>query len=74
MPESIVPVFRALGPLERYLAELYNHNFGTIGCAIWVDTDVSYLSLLAAISRSGQVNNYHPFHGITVVLGSRILD
>ena len=41
MPESVVPIFRALGPLETYLSELYTHNFGTIGCAIWVDTDVS---------------------------------
>ncbi|XP_063677811.1 uncharacterized protein LOC134813858 [Bolinopsis microptera] len=36
---SVVPIFRALGPLETYLSELYTHNFGTIGCAIWVDTD-----------------------------------
>ena len=46
MPESVVPIFRALGPLETYLSELYTHNFGTIGCAIWVDTDVGYYFLL----------------------------
>lgn len=37
--EAVIPIFRALGPLEAYLAELYNHNFGTIACAIWVDSE-----------------------------------
>ena len=49
MPESVVPIFRALGPLETYLSELYTHNFGTIGCAIWVDTDVGYYFLLLVL-------------------------
>ena len=41
--EAVIPIFRALGPLEAYLAELYNHNFGTIACAIWVDSEVLLL-------------------------------
>ena len=59
MPESVVPIFRALGPLETYLSELYTHNFGTIGCAIWVDTDVGCCLLL---------NFYVQWYFITCIL------
>ena len=53
MSESVVPIFRALGPLETYLSELYTHNFGTIGCAIWVDTDVGFCITISIFSRWG---------------------